>query len=72
VLKKVQSKIIGSAIARRRKRAGFSQEALAEKAGIHPNYVGRIERGQCSASLETFLKLAKALNVRPYKFFLKL
>ena len=72
MLKKAQSKIVGNAISRRRKRAGVSQEALAEKAGIHPNYVGRIERGECSASLEIFLKLAKALNVRPYKFFLKL
>lgn len=70
--KKAQSKIIGDAILKHRKKAGFSQEALAEKAGIHPNYVGRIERGECSASVEIFLKIAKALNVQPYKFFLKL
>jgi transcriptional regulator with XRE-family HTH domain len=70
--KKAQRKIIGGAILKHRKRAGFSQEALAEKADIHPNYVGRIERGECSASIEIFLKIAKALSVRPYKFFLKL
>jgi transcriptional regulator with XRE-family HTH domain len=55
-----------------RKKAGFSQETLAEKADVHPNYIGRIERGECSATLAILLKIAKALNVRPYKFFLKL
>ena len=57
---------------KRRKKAGFSQETLAEKADIHPNYVGRIERGECSATLVILLRIAKALNVRPYKLFLKL
>ncbi len=55
-----------------RKKAGFSQETLAEKADIHPNYVGRIERGECSATLTILLRIAKALEVRPYKLFLKL
>jgi transcriptional regulator with XRE-family HTH domain len=72
VLKKNQRDIIGAAILKYRKKAGFSQEALAEKAGIHPNYMGRIERGECAATVEILLRLAKALNVRPYKVFLKL
>ena len=55
-----------------RKKAGFSQEALAERADVHPNYVGRIERGECSATLTILLKIAKALDVRLYKLFLKL
>jgi transcriptional regulator with XRE-family HTH domain len=71
VLKKSHREIIGGEVLRFRKKAGFSQEALAEKADIHPNYVGRIERGECSATVEILLKLAKALNVRPHKFFLK-
>lgn len=72
MLKRNQREIIGKAVLKHRKRAGFSQEALAEKADIHPNYVGRIERGECSATLAILLRIAKALNVRPYKFFLKL
>jgi transcriptional regulator with XRE-family HTH domain len=72
VLKKTQRQIIGAAVLKYRKKAGFSQETLAEKSNIHPNYVGRIERGECSATVEILLKLAKALNVRPYKLFLKL
>ena len=72
MLKKAQREIIGDAVLKYRNKAGFSQEVLAEKADIHPNYVGRIERGECSASVEILLKIAKALNVRPYKLFFKL
>ena len=72
MLKKNQREIIGLTVLKYRRKAGFSQETLAEKAGIHPNYVGRIERGECSASLEILFRLAKALGVRPYKLFLKL
>jgi transcriptional regulator with XRE-family HTH domain len=72
VLKKDQRKIIGQAVMKYRKKAGFSQEALAERADVHPNYVGRIERGECSATLTILLKIAKALDVRLYKLFLKL
>ncbi|MSU59440.1 MAG: XRE family transcriptional regulator [Pedosphaera sp.] len=69
---KSEREIIGEAVLKYRKRAGLSQEGLAEKADIHPNYVGRIERGECSATLEILLKLAKAVNVHPHKLFLKL
>jgi transcriptional regulator with XRE-family HTH domain len=72
VLKKNQRDAIGQAVMKHRKMSGFSQEVLAEKAEIHPNYVGRIERGECSATLTILLRIAKALNVRPYKLFLKL
>jgi transcriptional regulator with XRE-family HTH domain len=69
---KTEWEIIGEAVLRHRKRAGLSQEALAEKADIHPNYVGRIERGECSATVAILLRLAKALGIRPYKLFLRL
>ncbi len=72
MLKKNQREVIGRSVLNHRKKAGLSQEALAEKADIHPNYVGRIERGECSPTLTILLRIAKALNVRPYKLFLKL
>lgn len=72
MLKKAQRELIGKSVFRSRKKAGISQETLAEKADIHPNYVGRIERGECAPTVEILLKIAKALNVRPYKLFLKL
>mgnify|MGYP002737548369 CR=1 FL=1 len=64
VLPKKQREIIGDAVLKKRLKAGYSQEALAEKADIHPNYVGRIERGECAPTIEILLKIAKALGVR--------
>ena len=69
---KTEREIIGEAVLRYRRRAGLSQEALAEKADVHPNYVGRIERGECSATVGILLKLTRALGIRPYKLFLGL
>ena len=39
---------------------GWSQERLAEAAGLDRSYVGEIERGRVSASLATLDKLARA------------
>jgi ribosome-binding protein aMBF1 (putative translation factor) len=45
-------------------RAGFSQEQLAEKADLHPNYLGRVERGEEQVSLAALVRIARALGVR--------
>jgi len=42
---------------------GITQETLAEKAGLHPNYIGMIERQQRNVSVLALEKIAKALNV---------
>ncbi len=72
MLKKNQREALGKTVLKYRIKTKISQETLAEKADIHPNYVGRIERGECAPTVETLLKIAKALDVRPYKLFLKL
>ena len=56
-------KVLGTTVRALRLKAGFSQMVLAEKADLTLNYVGEIERGEKLASLETVLKLAKALNL---------
>jgi len=57
------TKIIGERLRIYRNRAGINQEKLAEKAGIHPTYVGQLERGEKSATLETVAKIARALDL---------
>lgn len=53
---------LGSRIRELRLSEGMSQETLAEKAGISPNTVSRIEGGLTEMYVETFRKLAQALG----------
>ncbi len=39
------------------------QEDLAEKTDLSANYIGMVERGEKIPALETFIKIADALNV---------
>ena len=54
---------IGSYIARKRREQNLTQEQLAERAGLSPNYIGILERGEKLPSLETLLTLLNQLNV---------
>ena len=56
--------ILGDAIRKQRVKAGLSQETLAEKAELHPVYVGKIERGEQWISLHALLRIAKATGTR--------
>ncbi len=55
---------VGEAIRARRERVGWSQEQLAEKVDFTRNYIGMIERAEKKVTLETLVKIAKALGVR--------
>ena len=57
-------RILGEAIRKYRDRMGMSQEELAEKADLHPVYIGKIERGEQWISLHALLRVAQALRVR--------
>ena len=42
---------------------GFTQESLADAVGLHRTYIGNIERGEESVSVDNAAKIAKALKV---------
>lgn len=60
----IHRKIVGDKIRGYRKQAGLTQEQLAEKADLHHNFIGELERGNMETSLTSLLKISKALNVR--------
>jgi transcriptional regulator with XRE-family HTH domain len=61
--------LFGIALRALREERGYSQEELAERAGLHRNYVGGVERGERNVALENIVKLAGALSVRTKDLF---
>lgn len=55
----------GSNLRRARQRAGLSQEALADAAGVHRNTIPPLESDQQEPRLGTILRLARALGCDP-------
>jgi transcriptional regulator with XRE-family HTH domain len=53
-----------------RARLDLTQQELAEKCQVSTNYLGTIEIGGKFPSSDTLLKLASALNLKPYQLFL--
>jgi transcriptional regulator with XRE-family HTH domain len=56
---------IGDEIRRRRIAQGLSLEALADRSGLSPNYIGSLERGQRDPSLSTLEAVAIGLELEP-------
>lgn len=50
-----------------RKQANLTQEALGYKVKLHPNYLGRVERGEDTISVTNLEKIAKVLKVDAFK-----
>ena len=57
-------RIVGQKIRGYRKQAGLSQEKLAEGASLSYKYLGEVERGCVNVSLDSLMRIAKALKVR--------
>ena len=57
-------RVLGETIRALRKKTGLTQEKLAEKADLHHNFIGEVERANMEISLTSLLKVARALGVR--------
>ena len=57
--------IVGQVIQRFREKKNRSQELISGFAGIGRTHLSAIERGERKPTLETFFKIAYALDVRP-------
>lgn len=62
-------KNFGETVKRKRKMVDLSQEALAEKLGIHRTYLSFIERGQRNPSLLMLFKISRALKIKLPELF---
>ena len=61
----------GRAIRKFRERKNMSQEDLALSAQMDRSYVGRVERGEKSVSLDKIWQLCTALEATPAELFLQ-
>lgn len=57
--------VFAANVRRRRLELGLSQEALAERAGVHRTYVGMLERSEKNCTIYNIERIALALNVDP-------
>lgn len=54
---------LGKRIREERLKLNLTQEQLAESVDVSNSYIGQIERGERSLTLETLIKIAKRLGV---------
>jgi transcriptional regulator with XRE-family HTH domain len=61
------SKLLLRALGRRirelRTEQGYSQEAFADKCGVHRTFMGTVERGESNLSFQNIAKVATTLGV---------
>lgn len=58
--------VIGEQLKSERRRAGLTQEQLAEKIGTKKSFISRIERGRADIQLSTLRKLFLGLGRQVY------
>ena len=62
----------GRLVRRLRNEAGWSQEEFAFRVGVHRTYIGAIERGEKTVTIETAAKIARALEMPLSQLFVAL
>lgn len=68
-MQKAVLKRFGLNLKRLRTLQGLTQERLAELSGLHPNYIGGIERGERKLSLANIVRLCLALQCSATELF---
>ncbi len=63
----VLREILATNMRRLRAQRSWSQERLAEAAGLHRTYVGGIERGERNVGIDNVEAIAEALRVTPHE-----
>ena len=63
------SQRVGQVIRNLRLEQQLSQEDLADKCGLHRTYIGTLERGEKNMTIETALRITKALDISLVNFF---
>jgi len=53
---------LGARIRELRRKKGWSQEALADRCGLHRSHMGEIERGKANVTLATLAMIATTLQ----------
>ncbi len=64
-------RIFGTNVKKYRLAKGLSQEAFAEKCGMHRTYISAIECFRRSISLENIQRIADALGTDAYKLLIE-
>lgn len=62
---------LGALVRARRIELGYSQDDLALRAGLTRSFIWRFESGRTQPTIETFSKIASALNLRASKLLLQ-
>jgi len=69
VASKLHRRILGENIRAYRKRAGLSQEKLAEKADLSTVFISNLECGKMTISVDSLARVAKSLGVSLQSLF---
>lgn len=64
-------RVFGNNVRKYRMALGLSQEAFADKCGLHRTYISAVECFRRSIALENIQRIANALEIEPYKLFME-
>lgn len=64
-------RVFGNNVRKYRMALGLSQEAFADKCGLHRTYISAVECFRRSIAIENIQRIANALEIEPYKLFME-